>query len=765
MRGARFLMRLRRLRPWAWLAARLACAPLLAAWLVGCNNNPWPDGAAATNTLFTAVIEASPRHLDPTASYWSNDTPYTYQIYEPPYGYHYLKRPYQLVPKSAAEVVKPHYLDKDGRALPDDAPGELVAESVYDVPIKHGILFQPHPAFARDAQGRYLYHSMKPGELGARRSPLQFAQQGTRELVAEDFVYALKRHATTRITTPIFSTFSHYVVGLADYGKLIRAEDAKLRAGADPASLDKPFLDFRRWPLAGASAPEKHLLRIRIKGKYPQWSYWMQMTFLAPIPWEADAFYAQPGMAAAGLSLDRWPVGTGAYMMAEFEQDRRHVLVRNPNYRGEPYPCEGMPGDREAGLLADCGKTMPFVDRMVFSIEREGVPRQNKFRQGYYDVEVFERTDTGMPYLVGMQDSEDIKREFTEKGFRLSRGTDVGSYFIGFNMLDPVIGGGGDAQQQQRNRKLRQAISIAIDWDEWSRIFPKEGGQTAMGPLPPGIFGSREGTREGMNPITHVWKDGQAERRPIEQARQLMVEAGYPGGRDARTGQPLVINYDYYSAPTPGNRPKLDWMVRQFAKLGIQLEIRATDNNQFQDKVRKGTYQVFWLGWLADYPDAENFLFLLQSTAGKTKYDGENTANYDNPAFDRLFEKMKLYDDGPRKQAVIDELVTIAREDAPWSFGFFPWSSGAAQRWVHNYRPAIMIRDQGRYLRLDVPERVAALKDWNRPVWWPLLVMAAAALLLLALARRTLRRRERMTGRGVVLGADALPLATRGTAR
>lgn len=755
MRGARTLLRLRSTRSWASIAAWLSLGSLCALLLAGCNNNPWPDGSASTNTLFTAVLEASPRHLDPVASYWSNDTPYTYQIYEPPYGYHYLKRPYELVPKSAAAVVKPRYLDKDGKPLPEDAPGEIVAESIYDVPIKPGILFQPHPAFARDEQGRYRYHAMKPGELGSRRSPLQFEHQGTRELVAEDFVYALKRQATTRITTPIFSTFAQYVVGLADYGKLIRAEDARLRAGEDPASLDKPFLDFRRWPLAGASAPEKHLLRIRIKGKYPQWSYWMQMTFLSPVPWEADAFYAQPGMAAAGLSLDRWPVGTGAYMMAEFEQDRRHVLVRNPNYRGEPYPCEGAPGDREAGLLADCGKTMPFIDRMVFSIEREGVPRQNKFRQGYYDVEVFERTDTGMPYLVGMQDSEDVKREYTEKGFRLSRGTDVGSYFIGFNMLDPVIGASSDPQQNARNRRLRQAISIAIDWDEWSRIFPKEGGQTAMSPLPPGIFGSREGTRQGMNPITHVWKDGKAVRRPIEDAQQLMVEAGYPGGRDAKTGQPLVINYDYYSAPTPGNRPKLDWMVRQFAKLGIQLEIRATDNNQFQDKVRKGTYQVFWLGWLADYPDAENFLFLLQSSAGKTKHDGENTANYENPAFDRLFEKMKLYDDGPQKQALIDELVQIAREDAPWSFGFFPWSSGAAQRWVHNYHPVIMIRDQGRYLRLDPADRAAALAAWNRPVWWPLALIAAALLLLLWLARRTLRVRERTTGRGEVLAQEA----------
>ena len=177
-----------------------------------------------SNTLVSSFTEKSPRHLDPTASYWNNETPYTYQIYEPPYGYHYLKRPYELIAKSAVDVSKPRYIDKAGNVLPDDAPGELIAESVYDVRIKPGIKFQPHPAFAVDAKGKHFYHAMKPGEIGDRRSPLAFEQQGTRELVAEDFVYALKRHATTRITTPIYGTFAEYVLGLKEYGDLIKAE-------------------------------------------------------------------------------------------------------------------------------------------------------------------------------------------------------------------------------------------------------------------------------------------------------------------------------------------------------------------------------------------------------------------------------------------------------------------------------------------------------------------------------------------------------------
>ncbi len=594
---------------------------------------------------------------------------------------------------------------------------------------------------------------MKAGDLGDRRTPLDFERTGTRELVAEDFVYALKRHATTRITTPIFGIFSEYIVGLKEYGELIKAEDAKLRAGLDPASLDKPFLDFRRWPLAGATAPEKYLLRIRIKGKYPQWKYWMQMTFTAPVPWEADAFYAQPGMAAVGLTLDMWPVGTGPYMMAEYIKDRRHVMVRNPNYRGEPYPCEGAPGDKEAGLLDDCGKKTPFVDRYVSTVEREAVPQRSKFRQGFYDVEVFERTDTGMDYRVAMQDSEEVRKEYQEKGFRLAQFSDVSSWIIGFNMLDPVIGYGDTPAQRERNRKLRQAISIAIDWEEFSNVFPKKGGEVAMSPLPKGIPGSRFGTPEGIDPITHKLVDGKAVRRSIDEAKKLMVEAGYPSGRDAVTGRPLVINYDYYAPATPERKPEIDWVVRQFAKIDIQLEVRATDNNQFQDKVRKGKYQVFWLGWNADYPDAENFMFLLYGPNGKTKYDGENTSNYANPEYDRLFAQMKTLDDGAEKQALIDRMVKILQADAPWSFGYFPYSSAAVQHWVYNSKPAILVRDQGRYLRLDPQERVARLQAWNKPVWWPMVLGALALAALILVAVRSFRRRERMNARGEILPA------------
>ena len=155
------------------------------------------------------------------------------------------------------------------------------------------------------------------------------------------------------------------------------------------------------------------------------------------------------------------------------------------------------------------------------------------------------------------------------------------------------------------------------------------------------MYGSREQTPGFYNPVTHRLVDGKVERRPIEDAKRLLAEAGYPDGREAATGKPLVLNYDFQRAITPEFKSENDWMVKQFAKIGIQLEIRATDFNQFQDKTLKGKHQIFWAGWLADYPDAENFLFLLYGPNAKSKNNGENIANYENPRFDALFRELQ----------------------------------------------------------------------------------------------------------------------------
>ena len=95
------------------------------------------------------------------------------------------------------------------------------------------------------------------------------------------------------------------------------------------------------------------------------------MPFFAPMPWEADRFHTQPGMVDRNITLHWYPIGTGPYMLTENNPNLRMVLQRNPNFHGEAYPSEGMPGDEQAGFLKDSGKTMPFIDTVVNSLELE----------------------------------------------------------------------------------------------------------------------------------------------------------------------------------------------------------------------------------------------------------------------------------------------------------------------------------------------------------------------------------------------------------
>ncbi|MET0520278.1 MAG: ABC transporter substrate-binding protein [Burkholderiaceae bacterium] len=716
----------------------------------GCNNSPHPLGAEKENTLYIAFQERSPRYLDPTSSYAAPESAYTYEIMEPPYGYHYLKRPYQLVPRAAAALARPYYLDDKGERLPDDAPAERIAQSVYEVAVRPGTLYAPHPAFAKDAQGRFLYHHLSRAELGDKRSPWDFAARGTRALEAADFVYALKRHASPRIEAPVYALFSEHVLGLKEYGLLLRSESARQLQGLPETLADKPFLDLRQWPLAGAEVLDKLHFRIRIKGKYPQWKYWMATTFMAPVPWEVDAFYAQPGMSDNSLSWNQWPVGTGPFMMTEYQQDRRHVMSRNPNYRKDDlYPCEGTPADAQAGRLADCGKPLPFVDKIVANNVKERVPIKELFKQGYLDLPEIDRSDWGVEFVVDKNDSDEVRRDFDAHGYQFPMDVDITNWYLGFNWLDPVVGKGDTPAHQIRNRKLRQALSIAIDWEEgYGRIFRNKGGDAAYGPVPPGVFGSRENEPGGFNPITHKLVDGKVQRRSIDEAKALLAEAGYPEGRDAATGRPLVLTYDYQRTVTPELKAENDWMVKQFAKLGIQLEVRATDFNQFQEKVLKGKHQVFWWGWFADYPDAENFLFLLYGPNGKSLHEGENTANYENPDYDRLYRQMQTLEDGPQKQQVIDQMVKIARDDAPWAWGYWSYSGLAFQSWVHNGKPGVVVRDVARYYRVDAAERTRKIAQWNHPIWWPLSLLIIGMLAIFWSARRSFQARERAVAPG-----------------
>lgn len=676
-------------------------------------NDPYPDLDLSEDIRLSA-FSSPPKTLDPGQSYSSNEAVFTAQIYQPPLQYHYLLRPYQLIPQTTTALPDVTYLDANGEPLPVDVAPERIAKTRYTLTIKPGFFYAPHPAFAKDDAGQYRYHHLEAATLDDITTPSDFPHLGTRELTAADYVYQIKRLADPKVESPIYSLMAPLIEGFKAFNADVQTIYETLTE--PPAHT---FLDLRTLELSGARVINTYTYEITLNGMYPQFQYWLAMPFFAPMPWEADAFYSQKVLLDKNLSLDWYPVGTGPYQLVENNPNSKMVMTENPNFSGETYPSEGMPEDGPNGLLEDAGKPLPRIKKHYYTLEKESIPHWSKFLQGYYDqsgisADTFDQAisidQTGQPELTPDLKSHDI---------RLNTETEPSIFYLGFNMHDPVVGGTSD-----RARALRQAISIAVDYEEYISIFLNGRGDIAMGPLPPGIFGHTQ----APNPIVYKEVDGKPVRRSLAEAHALLKQAGYANGIDPKTGKALVLNYDVPATPGPDAQAQFNWMRKQFKKLGIDLNIRATQYNRFQEKMRGGIAQLFMWGWHADYPDPENFLFLLYGPNSKVRHGGENAANFQNERFDVLFNQMKNLPNSPARQVIIDEMISLAQTQAPWIWGFYPKQFSLSQKWVGPFKPMVFGNNNLKYLRIDGASRAANIQRWNQPAWYPFLILMVSVL-------------------------------------
>jgi len=310
------------------------------------------------------------------------------------------------------------------------------------------------------------------------------------------------------------------------------------------------------------------------------------------------------------------------------------------------------------------------------------------------------------------QDGE-IAPAMAARGMRLRKSWTPGRYYIGFNMIDPVV---GDAAGE-RGRKLRQAMSLVVDIREFARLFLNGAGVPAQQVVPPGIFGHDPDYR---NPYRQV---------DPERARALLAEAGYPGGIDPATGAPLKLSFDSSDTRT-ASMLKYQFFTEAWRTLGIDVEIRATTFNQFQDKMHRGAYQIFYWGWFADYPDPENFLAILESSNSRTRSGGENTANFAHPRFDALFAEMETRPDDARRLELIREMTLLLESERPWIELYHDEVYALYHPWLHNAKAFGMSFPMWKYVDID-PQQRAALRDaWNEPITWPAYVLAGLVLAL-----------------------------------
>jgi len=648
-------------RLWRWIAA----AGFLPAVMFACTNNPYSEADDQRKILYTSYREA-PRTLDPAVAYTTSAHAITGEVYETLLEYHYLKRPYVLIPGLAARLPSSEEIDADW--------------TLYRFELRQGIVYQQDPCFGLDGQGRT-----------------------TREVVTADIAFELMRLADPAVNSPVSEPLGN-IRGFSEFGqRLSEAREADAGFGARPIREQYAAVG----PIGGVRTRGRYGLEVEVSSRYRQILYWFAMPFTAPVPWEAVAYY--DGEGGRRRFADH-PVGTGPYRLARYDKHSRMVLEANPDWYGvvhpewrapgAVYPDSGQPGDLERGLLdpAVVGRPLPFIERIEFRREKEAIPYFNKFLQGYYDAAgVIKESFDKVIHEGGLSDA------MRAAGISLEKSVEPSVFYIGFNMNDPVVG----APSEEAGRKLRQAMSLVIDSEEYSRIFSNGRGVPAQTPLPPGLYGYDPDYR---NPFRRV---------DLERARELLAQAGYPEGIDPATGAPLRLTFDTSDTSAQG-RLRFEFFTRAWRELGIDVDIQATNYNQFQEKVRNGAYQIFMWGWVADYPDPENFLFLLWSEMARSKSGGPNTANFSNPRYDELYLSMKARPNDAERLAEIEEMRGILEYERPWIELVHAEAYSLFHGWLSHVKPFGMSFPMTKYRDLDPALRAAQREAWNRPILWPL---------------------------------------------
>jgi ABC-type transport system substrate-binding protein len=532
-----------------------------------------------------------------------------YQICEPLYVYHYLKRPYEMIPLTA-------------ESMPDISPDGLV----YTIRIKQGVRFQDDPCFE-----------------GGRG----------RELKASDFVYAIKRVANVRYASQNWSLLDDKIIGLNDFRQYTKQFKKELE------------VDYSR-QVEGFKALDDYTLQIRLTRPWPQI---LETAFTdactAPIAKEAVDYY--------GEDIVAHPVGTGPFKLVTWQRSSYIELVRNENWRGQFYPSEGESQDEQNGLLADAGKPVPFADRIIFRIIEEDQPNWLLFMRGQLDVMGIPKDNFEKAVAVGQRD---LTEPMKARKIQLSIYNDPSTFWIGFNLRDPVLG---------NNLPLRKAISRAIDRKKMIDVLYNGRMQMAHSLIGPGL--------NSYDP--DIVRYGYS-RCDLAEALQLLKEA------EQVRGSPIPR----LTLDVPGTdtffRQIGQYLQRQFEQVGLKLEVDYMDWPTYQEKQNKGQCQMFISGVSAGSPDAIDY---LDSFTAKNFPPGMNVFYYSKPEYEALYAKVAVMQDTPERLELYQKLERMILDEYPAVFLTHRMMFALNHHWYKNYKPVVFGYGFLKYHKVDVEER------------------------------------------------------------
>ena len=540
----------------------------------------------------------------------------TSHIYDGLYHYDHLVRPFKVTPNVAQAMPE----------VTDDF-------RTWTVRIKPGIYFADDPVFK-----------------GAKR-----------ELIAQDYVYSVKRFYDPEVRSPIYQNVKEEgILGL----EALREEALQLK---------KPF-DYER-EVEGVRVIDRYTVQFKLETPRPRFIYLLaQGGALGAVAREVIEAYA-------GRTMEH-PVGTGPFRLAQWRRSSSIVLERNPNFRKVRYEDEVAPladdAEGQALLKRFRGRTLPMVDRVEISIIEVSQPRWLTFLNDRFDLLAVPLEYASLAAPNGV-----LAPNLARRGIGLQRVAAADRTLFYFNMEDPLVGGFAPEKVA-----LRRAVSLGTD--VWREINNVRRGQAipAQSIIAPNTW--------GYDP---AYKTENSDY-DVGRAKALLDLYGYidrdgDGWRETPDGAPLTL--EYATQPDALSRQFDEIWKRNMDALGLRLKILKGQWPEQLKMARAGQIMIWQLGFTATNPDVQDGLVLLYGPAA----GGQNLSRFKNARFDDLFRRMQVLPDGPERLALLREAMKIAVAYAPQKYNVHRVVTDLTQPWLHGYRRPLFGNQFWQYVDVD----------------------------------------------------------------
>lgn len=390
--------------------------------------------------------------------------------------------------------------------------------------------------------------------------------------------------------------------------------------------------------VSGFQVVDDYTFRINLIKPFGPFEYYVALGMTYIYPPEAVSKY--------GEDFFQHPVGTGPFYFVSWTPDRECTLQKWDKYWGKD----------------EHNNTLPFLDKIVFSFMKDEKSQLLEFKQGNLD-ECYRIPAEFFTEIV--DERKKTKGDYSK--FTLYAVPALSTQFYG--MLN--------TSKEFNDARVRKAFSMAIDRERIIKFVLK--GQAAGA----GYHGIVPPAMPGYGEVTPGYKFNPQE------AQKLMAEAGFPNGKNLPT---ITLQLNNGGGRNLQVAEAIQSQLQE--NLGVTIQLKQVEFAKHLDEVDAGRASFFRLGWVADYPDPENFLNLLYGKL--VPKDGGispiNTVRFQNEAFDNLFEKALYTTDRDERLALYKQAEKIAMEYAPMMIIFHDEDYRLVQPNVKDYRNNSMDR-------------------------------------------------------------------------